>query len=118
MTSNTYSGTTTVSGGTLQIDAGGNTGTPGAGNIVIGAAGTLVFDRSDSFTVNNNISGAGSLYQIGNGTLTLAGSNSGLGPVTVTGAPSGSGALSIAGSTSTAATGRITVGATRGTPPC
>ncbi len=108
LASNSYSGTTTVSSGTLQIDAGGSTGTPGAGNIVNNSV--LVFDRSDSYTLNNNISGAGSLYQIGSGTLTLAGSNSGLGPVTVT----GSAALNIAGTTSTAATGRITVGANTG----
>ncbi len=107
LASNSYSGTTTVSGGTLQIDAGGSTGTPGTGNIV--NTSVLAFDRSDSYTLNNNISGAGALYQIGNGTLTLAGSNSGLGPVIVT----NSGALSIAGTTGVAA-GTITVGANTG----
>ena len=107
--SNTYSGTTTVSSGTVQVDVGGKTATLGAGNIVLGSAGTLVFDRSDSYTLNTNISGAGSLYQIGSGTLTLAGANSGLGPVTVT----GSGMLTIAGSTGVAA-GTITVGANTG----
>ena len=108
LASNSYLGTTTVSGGTLQVDAGGSTGTPGAGNIV--NTSVLVFDRSDSYTLNNNISGAGSVFQIGGGTLTLAGNNSGLGPVTVT----GSGAMTIAGTTATAATGRITVGANTG----
>ena len=56
---NSYSGGTTITAGTLQIGAGGNSGTPGTRNIVIGNAGALVFDRSDSYTLNNNLSGAG-----------------------------------------------------------
>ena len=106
--SNTYSGTTTVSNGTVQVGSGGAAGTLGSGNVVNGSV--LVFDRSDNFTANNNISGVGPLYQIGSGTLVLAGVNSGLGPVTVT----GSGALTIAGSTSTGTAGQITVGANAG----
>ena len=95
MASNSYSGATTANGGTLQIDNGGSTGTPGTGNIVVSSSGVLVFDRSDSYTVANSISGSGAMYQIGNGTLTLAGTNSGSGAITVT----NSGALTIAGST-------------------
>jgi autotransporter-associated beta strand protein len=109
LANNSYAGTTAVNGGTLQIGSGGNTGTPGGGNIVLSAGGTLAFDRSDSYTLNNNVSGAGALYQIGSGTLTLSGTNSGLGPVVVTGA----GALNIAASTGVAA-GTVTVGANTG----
>lgn len=107
---NTYSGTTTLDSGTLQIGAGGNTGTLGSGNVVLGSgAVALVFDRGNSYTVNNNISGPGAIAQIGGGTTTLAGANSGLGPIVVT----GNGALSVAGSTSVAA-GTVVVGALTG----
>ncbi len=39
LNSNSYSGATTVNGGTLQIDNGGSVATTGSGNIVIGGAG-------------------------------------------------------------------------------
>lgn len=58
---NTFTGTTTLSGGSLQI---GNNGTSGliSGDIVNNAA--LVFNRTDSSTFNGTISG--------NGTTTIA----------------------------------------------
>ncbi len=72
--SNSYPGATTISGGTLQIGNGGNSGSLGSGAITDNAA--LVFDRSDNgLIVSNAISGSGSLTQIGYGTLTLSGSN-------------------------------------------
>lgn len=53
---NTYSGPTTIANGTLQIGAGGTTGTLGSGNVAVGS--TLSFNRSDSaLTVTNAISG-------------------------------------------------------------
>jgi autotransporter-associated beta strand protein len=64
---NTYSGTTTVSDGTLQVGAGGITGTLGPGNIVDDAA--LVFNRYDVVILSNTISGIGSLTQAGSGVL-------------------------------------------------
>ena len=110
LANNTYSGTTTLDSGTLQIGADGNTGTLGNGNVVLGSgAVALVFDRGNSYTVNNNISGPGAIAQIGGGTTTLAGTNNGLGPIVVT----GNGALSVAGSTSVAA-GTVIVGALTG----
>src|SRR5205814_8357682 len=48
---NSYSGTTTISAGTLQIDNGGTTGSLGTGNVTDNAA--LVFNRSDSPVVAN-----------------------------------------------------------------
>ncbi len=69
---NTYAGGTTISGGTLQIGNGSTTGS------IIGAVvdnGVLAFDRSDSLTFAGNISGSGSLVQMGGGTLTLSGTN-------------------------------------------
>ncbi len=71
---NSYGGTTTLSAGTLQIGNGGTTGTLGGGNVVNDAA--LAFQRSDSLTVGNDISGSGSLTQLGTGTLVLTGNNS------------------------------------------
>ncbi len=114
MNSNSYSGVTTVNGGTLQIDNGGNAGTPGPGNIVIGSGANVALDRSDSYVLGNSFSGAGTLYQIGSGTATLAGNSTGVGITVNNGAltlggtnaglgslvATGIGTLSIAGSTS------------------
>ncbi|MES2532673.1 MAG: autotransporter-associated beta strand repeat-containing protein, partial [Pseudomonadota bacterium] len=70
---NTYSGTTTINAGTLQVGDGGTTGTLGTGAVVDNAA--LVFNRSDLMTVANAISGSGDLMQAGSGTLNLTGAN-------------------------------------------
>ncbi|WP_421989058.1 beta strand repeat-containing protein [Roseococcus sp.] len=70
---NGYSGTTTVSSGTLQIGAGGTTGTLGTGAVVNDAA--LAFNRTDALTVANTISGSGRLRQVGGGVLTLNSAN-------------------------------------------
>lgn len=75
---NTYTGTTTINDGTLRLGfvgpfgAGdGLTGTLGAGAVSIGATGTLAFNRANLHTVNNTISGAGTLAQVGLGATTL-----------------------------------------------
>jgi filamentous hemagglutinin family protein len=78
---NTYSGTTTISAGTLQIGAGGTVGTLGSGAVTNDAA--LSINRSDALTVANAISGAGNLAQIGTGTTTLTGSNTYTGTTTI-----------------------------------
>ena len=70
---NTYTGATTISGGTLQIGAGGNTGLLGIGNVTDNAA--LVFNRFDPVVVSNAVSGSGSLTQAGAGVLTLFAAN-------------------------------------------
>ncbi len=70
---NTYSGTTTISAGTLRVGQGVTTGTLGTGAVTNNAA--LVFNRSNSYTVSNAISGTGTLEQAGTGTLTLSGAN-------------------------------------------
>src|SRR5206468_3241714 len=73
MGSNTY-GATTISAGTLQIDNGGTSGALGGGAVTDN--GALVFDRSDTVTVANVISGTGSLTQAGTGTIILSAANS------------------------------------------
>jgi len=69
---NTYAGATTISAGTLQIGAGGTTGSI-AGNIVNNAS--LVFNRSNSFSFGNAISGTGNVTKFGAGTVTLTSAN-------------------------------------------
>jgi len=70
--SNTYSGSTTISAGILQIGAGSTTGIL-PGNITNNA--TLTFNRSNSYTYSGIISGTGAVNQNGSGNLTLQGSN-------------------------------------------
>jgi len=79
--SNSYTGTTTISAGTLTLGSGGTTGSLGTGNIVNNAA--LVVNRSNSYTMSNNISGTGSLTKQGTGVLTLTGTNTYSGTTTV-----------------------------------
>jgi len=91
---NSYSGGTTISGGTLQLGNGGAAGS------ILGSVinnGMLAFDRSDTVTFGGTISGSGALEQIGTGTTILAAANSYTGGTTVS-----SGTLAIA------ATGGIT----------
>ncbi|TCH99805.1 hypothetical protein EJV46_03810 [Roseococcus sp. SYP-B2431] len=77
---NSY-GATAISAGTLQVGAGGTTGTLGTGAVVNNAA--LIFDRSDSVTVANAISGSGTVEQAGTGTTILTGGNSYSGTTTI-----------------------------------
>jgi outer membrane autotransporter protein len=74
--SNTNTGGTTISAGTLQIGSGGPTGSL-TGDVANG--GVLAFDRSDTIAFGGIVSGAGSLEQRGSGTLTLTGANTYLG---------------------------------------
>lgn len=80
---NTYSGGTTVNGGTLQIGAGGPTGTIGSGNIINNA--TLVFNRSDTFSDTNFgiISGTGKIVKRGVGNLIFTKAHTYSGPTVV-----------------------------------
>ncbi len=79
--SNTYSGITTISSGTLQIGGGDATGALGTNSVVDNA--DLWFNRSDNITVSNLISGSGNVQQKGSGILTLSGANAYSGTATV-----------------------------------
>jgi len=65
---NTYSGTTTVSTGTLMVGNGSTTGTLGTGAVTDSAR--IIFNRSNGYSVSNLISGNGSVAVIGGGTIT------------------------------------------------
>ena len=102
---NTYTGATTVSGGTLQTSAadrmsdssaisvssgatfalGGNetvASIAGAGNYSLGAS-TLTFGDTSNQTVSGTISGTGGLVKSGSGSIALSGSNSYSGGTTI-----------------------------------
>ena len=98
---NTYSGGTTISGGTLQIRTGGTTGSI-LGDVTDNAA--LAFDRSDTVTFTGAVSGTGSLTQLGGGTLLLTNTNTYSGGTTIS-----AGTLQIgAGGTSGSIVGDVT----------
>jgi autotransporter-associated beta strand protein len=78
---NLYTGTTTISAGTLQIGAGSTTGSLSASSAITNN-GTLSFSRSNSLTFSNSISGNGSVISRGS-TLTLSGNNSYSGGTTI-----------------------------------
>src|SRR5262249_34967811 len=74
----TYKGAMNINGGTLQIGAGGNSGTPSTATVplTVASGATLAFNRSDtSLTVGNKITGAGNVENKGSGTVTISGSN-------------------------------------------
>ncbi|MDZ7618309.1 MAG: LamG-like jellyroll fold domain-containing protein [Patescibacteria group bacterium] len=78
---NYYNGTTTISGGTLQVGEGGADGTLGTGDIVNNAS--LVVNRTGTVTFDQSISGTGSLTKQGTGTLVLSGNNTYTGTTTI-----------------------------------
>ncbi len=78
----TYTGNTSIVGGTLQIGAGGVSGS------VIGSIsnnGTLAINKSGNVTFNNLISGTGGLNQIGTSTTNLTQANTFSGNVNISG---------------------------------
>jgi fibronectin-binding autotransporter adhesin len=83
---NTYTGTTSVIAGTLQIGDGGTTGSLSTSSALTNNA-TLTFNRSNTLTQGTDfasvISGTGALTQAGSGTLVLSGTNTYGGATTV-----------------------------------
>ena len=84
---NTYSGTTTISAGTLQLGNGGATGSLATSSAIVNN-GNLTFNRSNAVVQGTDFSGAaitgtGSVTQAGTGTTTLNAANTYSGLTTV-----------------------------------
>lgn len=69
---NAYVGGTTIDGGTLEVGNGGVSGSLGTGHIMVTPGGTLIFNRSNDFAVENQVSySQASLVKKGAGTMSL-----------------------------------------------
>lgn len=66
---NTYTGSTTIQSGTLQLGAGAASGSV-TGDIADN--GTLAFDRSDTYVFGHQITGSGNVAQVGTGTTVFS----------------------------------------------
>jgi autotransporter-associated beta strand protein len=105
--SNTYAGTTTISGGTLQLGDGtsGHDGSLACANIVNNS--NLVYNLSAEAAYIGNIAGTGGLTKSGAGTLTLTGSNTYSGTTSVS-----AGTLCVNGTIGSPAALTVAAGAT------
>lgn len=102
---NAYTTATTISAGTLQIGAGGTTGSIDSTSGVTNNS-VLSYNRSDDISVDYSISGTGSLTKQGLGTLTLSGNNTYSGNTTIS---TGTLALSYANNNNLATSSNIIV---------
>ncbi|MCM7587698.1 autotransporter outer membrane beta-barrel domain-containing protein [Enterobacter chuandaensis] len=82
---NTWTGATTVQGGTLQLGNGGGSGSlADVSEVTVNSGATLAFNRSNALAVGNTIAGSGSVVQKGSGATTLSGTNTYSGGTSVT----------------------------------
>ena len=72
-----------ISAGMVQIGNGGTSGNIGPSTVTVTDNAALVFNRSDTLTVSNVISGTGTVTQNGSGTTILAGANTYSGDTTI-----------------------------------
>jgi fibronectin-binding autotransporter adhesin len=108
----TYTGTTTINSGTLEI---ASTGLLGGGNYsrAIVNNGTFIHGSNSNQILSGTISGSGGLVKKGNGTLTLSGANTYNGGTTILGgilATSGNERLADANSVTIGSVGRLRIG--------
>ena len=113
---NTYSGATTISAGTLRLGAGGTAGSLNTSSAISVASGsTFSVNQSDTVTQGTDfsgaaISGAGGFMQAGAGTTILNAANTFGGGVTIK-----NGTLESKTTTTTLGTGTVTMGGTGST---
>ncbi|MBO1329271.1 autotransporter domain-containing protein [Acetobacter suratthaniensis] len=79
---NTYTGATTIAQGTLQLGAGGTTGSISASS-AIHNNGTLAVDHSNTTALSQSIDGTGNFVQAGTGTTVLSADNTYTGATTI-----------------------------------
>ena len=113
---NTYTGATTISAGTLRLGAGGTAGSLSTSSAISVASGsTFSVNQSDTVTQGTDfsaaaITGSGSFTQAGAGTTTLNAANTFGGGVTIK-----NGTLESKTTTTTLGTGTVTMGGTGST---
>ena len=74
--SNTYTGATTISAGTLQLGTGTSAGSLSSSTTIAVTTGAIFdYNLSTSMTLTARVSGAGTLQKDGAGTLTMSGAN-------------------------------------------
>lgn len=105
--SDEYVGTTTVTGGTLQVGDAGLTGELKLSDVINNS--NISFNRSNTYDYAGSISGTGSLTQAGIGTTILSGAHLYSGPTNVS-----AGVLAITGSLDPASTVNVTSGSLGG----
>jgi fibronectin-binding autotransporter adhesin len=124
---NTYTGTTTISGGTLQLGTGGTTGSLSTSSAIVDNA-NLTFNRTNIVTQGSDfssagITGTGSVTQAGTGTLLLTAANTYTGDTIIKAgelflAPSGSlsssSTIRLGGTTANSPSAMFTFGSTSG----
>jgi fibronectin-binding autotransporter adhesin len=71
---NTYTGPTTITGGTLKVVTEVGSGTLGSGNVV--NDGVLVIEGPGTLNIAGGISGSGTFQKLGTGSTTIAGTSS------------------------------------------
>jgi autotransporter-associated beta strand protein len=79
---NTYTGATSVTGGVFQLGNGGSSGSV-AGPLVVSSGSTIRFNRADSVSLSQAISGTGSVDFAGTGDTTLSVANTYSGNTTI-----------------------------------
>ena len=118
----TFSGSTTITAGTLQLGDGSTQGAINSSAVVNN--GTLIFNRSNALRFEAVVSGSGSLIQQGTGRTTLSGSNTFSGGTTINAGSVATtsanrlptqGLVTVGGSTSLTLGGNQTLGGLAGT---
>ncbi|MEA2877704.1 MAG: subtilase-type serine protease [Hyphomicrobiales bacterium] len=104
---NTYTGNTVISGGTLQLGAGGTTGA--IASSLVTNLGILAFNRSNIYDFDAVISGTGAVQQNGTGTTIFGATHSYTGATSVN-----AGTLIVNGSIATSSGVTVNTGGTLG----